>query len=314
MKLKGTLSDLSFLGKSLVFIGICLFMIGLCSGLAYYLSMAIFKINLLEKDLFALHGKNQNVINSFKLTQGFSAAGLFIFGPLLSVFLLEKNPSEYLKLNRRPSLQLCFVIFILMILNTPVINQLFYFNQQMALPAWMHSLEVWMKESEQQATLLTDAFLSTVSLNGLFFNLIVIALIPAIGEELLFRGLIQQWLQKTTGRKHLAVIVTAALFSAIHMQFYGFLPRMALGMLLGYAFLWSGSLWLSIIGHFTNNAIAVFFAFYAKKNGLPFNQDTVGTEKGDIWLLLISAFIVCAGLIYMHRNRIINPEKTHLSD
>lgn len=289
-------------------------MTGLCYGIAYYLSLSVFKINLFEKDLFALHGKNQNVINSFKLVQGFYAAGLFIFGPLLSIFLLEKNASSYLKLNKRPSLQLCFVILIVMIMSTPLINHLFYLNQQLALPSWMQGIEAWMKESEEQAALLTGYFLNTASLNGLFLNLIVIALIPAIGEELLFRGLIQKWLQQSTGRKHLAVIVTAALFSAIHMQFYGFIPRMVLGMILGYAFLWSGSLWLSIFGHFANNAAAVILAFYARKNSLPFNQDTIGTEKSDIWLVLISALIVCSGLFYIHKNRTNNSETMHLSE
>ena len=85
------------------------------------------------------------------------------------------------------------------------------------------------------------------------------------------------------------------------MQFYGFFPRMLLGILFGYFLLWSGTLWLPVIGHFINNAAAVVFAFYATKENLPFNQDTIGTQAGDQGYLIASALITVACLLLIHR-------------
>jgi membrane protease YdiL (CAAX protease family) len=283
---------------------------------AYYLSHALFKINLLEENLISHISqlkKNQNVINSYKLAQGFSALGLFVLAPLICAWLFFDKPSEFLQTNRFPGVFSIAALFIVLLASTPAINFLLYVNQQMHLPGWMHPLETWMKHSEDQATIFTDAFLSAVSINGLLLNLIVIALIPAIGEELMFRGIIQQGLQKAIPNKHVAVFIAAAVFSAFHMQFYGFIPRMALGLILGYAFLWSRSLWLSMAGHFFNNAAAVFMAFYARRNGLPFNQDTIGTQKGDVWLIIISLVMTAAGLFYLKKNEIKSSELQDLS-
>ncbi len=260
------------------------------------------------------HIKNQNVINSYKLAQGLSAFGLFVLGPIISAYLFSNKPGDYLRINKFPSSSSLLTIVLLMLIATPAINYLLLLNQQLNLPDWMSGIERWMKESEDQAALFTEVFLSTASIKGLLFNLLVIALIPAMGEELLFRGIIQQAMIKMSGKKHMAIFLTAAFFSAFHMQFYGFLPRMALGLLLGYAFYWSGSLWLSIAGHFFNNGLAVFMAFYAKRNGLPFNQDTIGTEKGDLWILLFSIIILVSGLIYLYKNRSEEPPSAVLSE
>ena len=94
------------------------------------------------------------------------------------------------------------------------------------------------------------------------------------------------------------VIVTAIIFSAIHMQFYGFLPRMMLGMLFGYLLHWTGSLWVPVIAHFINNGAAVVFAYFAGIQELPFDQDTIGTTQED-WLLVIISVIILTGLLFL---------------
>jgi membrane protease YdiL (CAAX protease family) len=98
-------------------------------------------------------------------------------------------------------------------------------------------------------------------LGDLLLNLLVIAIVPAIGEELLFRGYLQQSFSNWLSNPHVAIIVTAVLFSAIHLHFQAFLPRFILGVLLGYLFYWSGSLWLPILAHFANNAQAVIISY-----------------------------------------------------
>lgn len=306
MKLKGALSSTSGPGKALIFLGICLLFMSIGAVLAYFLSQGLFKIDLLEENLIS-HIKNQNVINSYKLAQGLPALGLFILAPLCYAYLFYKKPGDFLKTKKRPDLTGVIVFAGIMLCCTPVINYLLYINEKLDLP-------MYMRESEDQAALFTNAFLSTATINGLVFNLIVIAIIPALGEELMFRGVIQQSFLKSSRNAHAAVILTALFFSAFHMQFFGFIPRFALGLILGYSLLWSGTIWLPVLGHFVNNGTAVFMAYIAKKNGMPFNQDTIGTEPGEFWILIFSLLITGAGLGYLYKRRVQEDSVGDLSE
>jgi uncharacterized protein len=153
----------------------------------------------------------------------------------------------------------------------------------------MSSVEIWMQDSEKQANQVTEAFLSTSSLITVFSNIVMIAILPALGEELLFRGIVQQLIKKIAGNAHAAIWISAAIFSALHMQFFGFLPRMVLGAMFGYMLEWSGTLWLPIIAHFVNNATAVI-AYYLMQKGLIGNGiDKTGTSSdGSSYLVLVS--------------------------
>ena len=129
----------------------------------------------------------------------------------------------------------------------------------------------------------------------------LIALIPAIGEELLFRGVLQQLFTKWTGEAHLAIFISAFLFSAIHLQFFGFLPRFVLGLVLGYMFYWSKNLWLPILAHFTNNAFAIIFNYHfvADKIQIDFlNEET----SVNISAALISLLAVALLMFLLHKN------------
>ena len=113
-----------------------------------------------------------------------------------------------------------------------------------------------MKAMEASAMALTERFLAADGIGGLLLNLGLMALLPALAEEMSFRGVLQGVLSPQR-HTHVAIWVTAFIFSAIHMQFYGFIPRMMMGALFGYVFVWTGSLWVPIVMHFINNGIAV---------------------------------------------------------
>ncbi len=118
-----------------------------------------------------------------------------------------------------------------------------------------------MIEKEESATELIDILITSENFLAMIFNLFMIAVIPAIGEELIFRGVLQKILSDLFKSGHLAVWSTALLFSAIHFQFFGFIPRFILGLVFGYLFLWGGTLWLPVISHFINNSIPVIGAY-----------------------------------------------------
>ena len=161
-----------------------------------------------------------------------------------------------------------------------------------------------MKGSEENATRITEALLNMNSPGDLFYNLLIIAVLPALGEEFLFRGILQKLFKEMTQNVHVAIIITAVIFSAIHMQFYGFLPRMMLGILFGYLLHWTGNLWVPVIAHFINNAAAVVFAYFAGKQELPFNQDTIGTMEGEWMWVLVASLILSVAMYRIWKSRL----------
>lgn len=139
-------------------------------------------------------------------------------------------------------------------------------NKEMALPAPMSGLEQWMRMYEDQAAAVTDVLLSGKNVSGLIVNLLLMAVFAALAEEMFFRGALQQLLQQILKNNHLSVWCAAFIFSAVHLQFYGFLPRLVLGAMLGYLFCYSGNLWVAVSAHFFNNAVVIFMMYYRNFN------------------------------------------------
>ncbi len=226
-----------------------------------------------------------------------------VFTFVLPAFLLAYLMSQgvtYLKFTSVRSPLIWLSVILLMPLASPAVNWLKSLNDLVVLPHFMSGVELWMQQMEHQSEVLTDKFLSVSSYSGLALNLLVMAAIPALGEELFFRGILQTVLGEKFNR-HLAVWITAFIFSAIHLQFYGFLPRFLLGAALGYLFLFSGSIWASIVAHFINNALAVVLFFLTFNGYLTFDMDALGTQN-TWWLGFLSLTLVC--LIFYRLNRI----------
>ena len=226
-----------------------------------------------------------------------------VFTFVLPAFLLAHFVGQgisYLKFTPIRSSLMWLGVILLMPLALPAVNWLKSLNDMVVLPHFMSGVELWMQQMEHQSELLTEKFLSVSSYSALALNLLVMAAIPALGEELFFRGILQTVLGEKLNR-HLAVWITAFIFSAIHLQFYGFLPRFLLGAALGYLFLFSGSIWASIVAHFINNALAVLLFFLTFNGYLTFDMDALGTQ--NTWLLgFLSLTLVC--LLFYRLNRI----------
>jgi uncharacterized protein len=222
------------------------------------------------------------LVDAGKFVQLFSAVGLFITPTLLYAYLCNFD----FKLKTSFSRQAVLLVLAIMLLINPFIIFIYEWNMSLSLPDWMMNYD-------EKAEELTRLFLQMNSLGDLAFNLLVIAIVPAIGEELLFRGYLQQTFTKWLGKPHVAIIITAVLFSAIHMQFQGFLPRFALGIVLGYLLYWSDSLWLPIIAHLLNNVIAVTFAYPA------LSDYEYLTENIATWQEAFFSFIAVGLLLFL---------------
>ncbi|MEO6903737.1 MAG: type II CAAX endopeptidase family protein [Bacteroidia bacterium] len=253
-----------------------------------------------SKDI-ALNMDDQNTINLLKILQVASVVLIFIVPAVLFAIYSTKQGISYLGVSTRPLLKTLLIGGIGMLLAMPLINWLAEINQHMHLPASFSAIETWMRNSEDKATEFTQAFTKGTSISTLILNLFVMAFMAALSEELFFRGILQKLLIECFKNKHVGVWIGAILFSAFHMQFYGFLPRMLMGAYLGYLFVWSGSIWPSIFAHFLNNAIAVYVVWLVNRGVVSMDVDKVGADQQQWLLVLISAIIVIFSLVLIYR-------------
>jgi len=245
--------------------------------------------------------KDMSNVKVMKLIQSF---GLFVIPPFVMASLWSNNAFEFLRLKSTLRWTTVLYVVAFMLVAIPFINMLSWLNQQIILPEALSEIEKMMQSSEVQIAEITEKMLNVSTLGALLFNMFLVAVVPALGEELFFRGTIQRLLSDWKGALF-AIWITAFVFSAIHMQFYGFLPRMLLGAFLGYLLLWSGSLWLPIIAHFVNNSVAVVF-YYLKFNGVKvIDVETIGTDD-TLWLGIVSG-IVCVFLGFLIRKNTRKP-------
>jgi membrane protease YdiL (CAAX protease family) len=131
--------------------------------------------------------------------------------------------------------------------------------------------------------------------------MLMIAILPAIGEEFMFRGLIQRLLKDWLGNIHLAIFISALLFSAMHMQFYGFFPRMVLGIMFGYMFYWTGSLWIPIFAHFIQNGLVVTVTYLGQQGIIGGDYENFGST--DNFLVILVSLLISAIILFILRKR-----------
>ncbi len=231
---------------------------------------------------------SDNNISFLKFLQIFQSIGLFVIPSFLLAYLFGSDISRYLKLDVVPYPQGIIIAISIIIVSSPFINILGEINSKMTLPEYMSGIERWMRESEDSANQITELFLKSSTFSGLLVNILMIAIIPAIGEEFLFRGIIQRIFGEWTKNYHLGIWISAILFSALHLQFYGFIPRIILGACFGYLLAWSGNLWFPVIAHFINNIVAVFAYHFYNKGIIDIDPDKLGTETGYQYIAIIS--------------------------
>jgi len=271
--------------KLFILTGLALLSLGIFSIVSIVLATSVYQIPIFSDPGILKDTSNPNVVPALKMMQVMQALGLFIVPALVFAKLDSNKMVAYLSLHKKPFFYSLICAVLIMLCAQPLINWMAELNSQMPAPAWMH-------QSEKDAAEVTKIFLQMDGINDLLINLFMIALIPAIGEELLFRGLFQPLFHKLTNNPHLGIWLSAILFSALHMQFLGFFPRMFMGAAFGYLLLWSGSLWLPMIGHFVNNAGAVLIAYLIQKNGISQEVETVGAGDGGTLYVVVSAAMV----------------------
>jgi membrane protease YdiL (CAAX protease family) len=224
---------------------------------------------------------------------------LFIVPAVIIAIILKKEENFRLDLKTSPGRLAFLLVIILAFLLFPITIYTGSINSKMHFPVWLSGLESWMRGKEQTASDVTDILIRSDDIKTLSINIIVLAILPALGEELLFRGILQQILIRIFRSYHTGIWLTALLFSALHFQFYGFIPRLILGLIFGYLFYWSSNLWLPVLAHFINNVVPVILSFLVGWKKL--NSMTVNVAGEGLIIPLLPA-LLCVFILYYFRS------------
>ncbi len=282
-----------------LFVSLVIFLVFMI--IAIIVALPVFHLNIFELQEVFSDFENVSNVGVLKYFQIIQTLGLFVVPPFVIVFLFYREVGESLQLKNLPELQVSVKVFLIMIIGLPLINLLAMWNAQINLPQWLDSVEEWMKVTEKSAEKLTEMFLSADNTGEFLINFLMIAILPAIGEELLFRGILQRYLIEWLKNKHIGVLITSILFSALHLQFFGFFPRLLLGIFFGYLLLWSRNLWLPILAHFINNGVAVILYFIFDAEIVEKEINSIGTENGTLFFTLGSLVLVTLLVISVYK-------------
>ncbi len=232
------------------------------------------KIADIQQDINLLNDSSSGVLRfTLFLNQFF----LFLLPSLVYLIFIEgKNAFNFLRFQKLPSLYTIFLGILFLVVSYPLVNLVNYINSFIPLAEWMTTNEDQVAEMLQKI-ILTDAY------SVMILNVCLIAILPAIAEELVFRGIAQNNFEKILNNGHMSVWLSALLFSLIHFQFEGFLARMVLGAVLGYSYYLTRNFWVPVFLHFLNNLIPLLALSM-------WEVDLTNMENSDIsfnWFLLI---------------------------
>lgn len=263
----------------------------------------LFSLPFYEGSVIELGEKIQNPLQFPELRmpilimQGFATLIGLILIPWLYLYSRERvSPLGWVK--KSPASIIVVVVLIVIAFMAPN-SWVIEWNTNFTFPDFLKGFGEWAREREDAAAELTRLFTVFNTPGEFMLGLVIIALLPAIGEELVFRGMLQPELYRASGNHHAAIWISAFIFSAFHMQFFGFVPRMLLGALFGYLYLWSGNFLMPVIAHFVNNGFMVLMMYLHQQE---ISELDIESPEAAPWTAIVPFTIVFAGLLfYFHK-------------
>lgn len=245
----------------------------------------------------------------YRILQSFGSVGTFMLPPLFFSYLSERKWFSYNRMNKAPGYTMSNIVIVMSLVLLPIVWILADWNEGWKLPEALAGLDEWMRRMDEQNSELVKLMSRDSRIGILLINIFVMAMLPAVGEELMFRGTVQPFLQKWTKSPHWAIWITAFIFSAIHFQISGFIPRMLIGAYLGYLCFWSGSLWLPILAHFMHNSMSILSDFIMSRRGFDVDNLNYTDIHGWKYILGVAIILAIGGIYILWKNRRI-PENT----
>ncbi len=295
--------DFSTLKTSRLFLLLLLIFVA-CFIFSTILSVGVVYLFYGPKVLHALSEENplsSDYIGALRLMQAINHAGSFLVTSFVFIQLAENSESKKFLQGNIPSGVQLWLVFMLIIIATPWIAYVYEWNRNLQLP-FAQGIQESLKNYEAKTEILIHRMLSESSTSAFLQNLIVMALLPAVGEELLFRGIVQRLFYRWWGHIHSAIWVTAFLFSIMHFSFSGLLPRLMLGIIFGYLFYFSRNIWLPVAAHFINNSMALLAALLEKRNVTDTPYQDFGYFSNP-WINLLSLALTFVIMAWFALNR-----------
>ncbi len=276
----------------LVVFGSLTFGMYLALGLVSFYGIS-FALGVPLEDLQQMNLEKPGVVTGLKWLQALLSIAIFLLPAIVFAYLSDRRPFNYLGSRAPQPFSFWWLGIALMVLAYPAASWLNMLNQQMHLPASLKSVEDSMRLAEDNAIELMKAFLEMKSPADLVLMIFLIAVLPAVCEEFFFRGVLQRLFIQISHRPWIGIFITAVLFSAFHGQFFGFFPRLLLGILLGAIYWYSGSIWPAILGHFVNNAVQVVMVY---RNNAFIDQEPVVPP-----VYVIGSVLAIIGIVWFMR-------------
>jgi membrane protease YdiL (CAAX protease family) len=284
--------------EKFLFSVVILFILGLIfQFLGAFLSSWIYGFKVSEILSLGSYEDSRYVAAS-KLMQILGSVGTFIVPAFFFSYLFEGDLFSYYRFRNPITMMPVLLVILMMVSVIPFINYLAELNMKMEFP--VRALDQVLRSLESAAEEMMVAFTAAKNVSGLLVNLLMIGLIASVGEELIFRGLLQRLLTQMLKNSHLAILVTAVLFSAFHFQFFSFLPRFILGVILGYLLYYGRSIWYPILAHFVNNVMGVIYYYFYSRGSTDDMLEEIGTSSLIPVAAIVSLvlFLFCALLWY----------------
>jgi uncharacterized protein len=272
----------------------------LLQGLSLAVVPFLFQVSM--EDMMSLVSGNYDIPNgrmALLFTQGIGSGLGFWVATWIIIRFLEKANLNWAKQRARVSSKNLALVTAMTVGGMLFNGLLMYWNSQMVLPEFLSGVEQWMREMETQLMELTVFLTDFQSIPELLTGILVIGVFAGLGEELFFRGLIQPKMQVYFRSPHWGIWVTAFIFSAIHAQFFGFLPRLFLGALFGYLYHYTGSLFYPILGHILNNALTLLLVYGSNQGFI--DLDVQATDTVSYPAALVGFLVLILGFLYFKK-------------
>ncbi len=229
---------------------------------------------------------------------------IFILPAIATAMLINRLPATFLSIDKFAKGKHYALTLITLIVSIPAMNYIIEWNESMQFPESMKGLEEWMRNSENNAATMVKTLLGQPDIPNLTMSILIVGVLAGLSEELFFRGALQKILLSKPMNIHIAIWLTAFIFSTIHMQFYGFIPRLLLGAFFGYLVVWSGSLWLPIVAHAFNNITTVFVTWLYNRGCIDSDPNQIGTTMTplDTTIAITSVIATIILIIYLKKS------------
>lgn len=223
---------------------------------------------------------------------------IFVVPAIATAVMITRRPDWFLNVGKAPGAAMSLLVVCVMIVSVPAMNVVVEWNQNIHLPESLGVLEKAMRDAEISAQTAIGQLIGGSSVMSCVLGVLIVGLLAGFSEELFFRGTLQRLLVTKPVNAHVAIWVTAIIFSAVHFQFFGFVPRMLLGALFGYIAWWTGNLWLPVIAHAVNNSMVVIVTWMMANGILSSDPNTIGTTDSvsDLIFAGVSLTLTAVGI------------------